>query len=150
MSSACLVFLLAAALHNTSPTSLLLSVLSGSYRFPDSAPHVPERSHARPSTSNRKHRPLDPGGPDSLKRLGTVPVGFIMLRMNFIFIIFFFFTDVLVVVLGAASPLHGSPRRHSDAGVPARLQSASQQWHQRERSTIPVHADGESSAGDAG
>lgn len=41
----------------------LTALCSGSNRFPDSAPHVPERSHARPPTPNRKHRPLDPGWP---------------------------------------------------------------------------------------
>lgn len=64
-----------------SPVLSLLSVLSGSYRFPNSAPHVPERSHAGPSTTNRKHRP-HPGGPHSSKATRSIPVCFIMLTVN--------------------------------------------------------------------
>lgn len=51
---------------------------------------------------------------------------------------FFFWSDFHVFV-GAA--LHSPAPCLSDTGVPARLQDSPQQWDQRQRRTIPIHAD---------
>lgn len=49
----------------------------------------------------------------------------------------------LHVLVNRAAPSHLCPApRLSDASVPAQLQASAQQWHQRQRRTIPVHADG--------
>lgn len=49
----------------------------------------------------------------------------------------------LHVLVNRAAPSHlRSAPRLSDASVPTQLQASAQQWHQRQRRTIPVHADG--------
>lgn len=50
-------------------------------------------------------------------------------------------TDLHVIVVRTASPLHSSPSCLSDAGLSACFQSSSQQWHQCQCSSIPVNAN---------
>lgn len=50
-------------------------------------------------------------------------------------------TDLHVLVVGAAFTIYSSLTCLSNAGFPACFQSSSQQWHQCQRSTIPVNAD---------
>lgn len=116
----------------------ILFLITGAHRLSNPPTHVSELTRARASTLTRVYGP-HPGKPDwrNLRKLMNPFLSVSEVNINACAPS----TDFHVVVDRAASPLYSSPPCLPDAGLPACFQTSTQQRHQCQRSSIPVHAN---------